>query len=151
MAACIIPLHVLTGCHHSSGFYVTNKKLMADRLQSSNEERDLLASCGTELQAPKEVLDDLEKFVFRYIYCEAKNTTLGEVRAAKWRAQNTVRLAPDSDSLHLHLKRTNYLSFLLNHPNLPIPTLTHRTWMAWLDGLCLPPPSPHFPHRYPFP
>ncbi|KAG7159603.1 hypothetical protein Hamer_G004267 [Homarus americanus] len=97
MVACIIPPHVLTGCDHNSGFYGTSKKPVADRVQSSKEERDLLASCGSELEAPKEVLDDLEKFVIRCIYCDAKNATLGEVRAAKWRAQkNTVRLAPAS-------------------------------------------------------
>ncbi|KAG7175325.1 hypothetical protein Hamer_G001384 [Homarus americanus] len=83
MATCIVPLHVLTVCNHNSGFYGTSKKLVADRVQSSKEARDLLASCGTELPAPKEVLDDLEKFVIRYIYCDAKNTNLGEVRAAQ--------------------------------------------------------------------
>ncbi|KAG7163945.1 hypothetical protein Hamer_G014393 [Homarus americanus] len=30
-------------------------------------------------KSPKDVLDDLEKFVIRYIYCDAKNTTLGDL------------------------------------------------------------------------
>ncbi|KAG7171952.1 hypothetical protein Hamer_G000901 [Homarus americanus] len=139
MAACIIPLNVLTGCDHNSGFYGTSKKLAVDRILSSKGASDLLASCGTELPAPKEVLDDVEKFVIRYIYCDGRNTTLGEVRAAKWWAQkNTVRLAPDSNSLHLHLKRTNYLSFLVKHPNLQLhPSPIGHEWHL-LDGLCLP-------------
>ncbi|KAG7157193.1 putative Transposable element Tc1 transposase-like 40 [Homarus americanus] len=67
------------GCYHNYGFYGTSKKLAADRILSSKEVSDLLASCSTELPAPKVVLDDLEKLVIRYIYCDAKNTTLGEV------------------------------------------------------------------------
>ncbi|KAG7172939.1 hypothetical protein Hamer_G017923 [Homarus americanus] len=87
MMACIIPLCVLVGCDPNSSLYSTSKKLVADHVQSSKEVCDLLASCGTEQQAPKEVLDDLEKFVIRYIFCDAKNTTRGEERAVKWRAQ----------------------------------------------------------------
>lgn len=77
MAAGTIPLQVLTGCDHNSGFYGTSKKLVADRVQSSRKAHDLLASCGTELPAPEKVLNDLEKFVIRCIYCDAKNMTLG--------------------------------------------------------------------------
>ncbi len=85
MSEVIIPLHVLTGCDHNSGFYGASK-IIADRLQSCNEARGLLASCGTDLPAPEEVIKDLEQFVIRHIYCGAQNRTLGEVRAAKWRA-----------------------------------------------------------------
>ncbi len=76
MSEVIIPLHVLTGCDHNSDFYGASKKLIADRLQSSNEARGLLASCGTDLPAPEEVIKDLEQFVIRHIYCGAQNRAL---------------------------------------------------------------------------
>ena len=47
MSASIIPLHVLTGCDHNSGFYGASKKVIADRLEKSKEAQDLLATCGT--------------------------------------------------------------------------------------------------------
>jgi len=49
MCASIVPLHVLTGCDHNSGFYGASKKLIADLLEKSKEAQDLLAACGTQL------------------------------------------------------------------------------------------------------
>ena len=63
MAASIIPLHVITGRDHNSGFYGVSKQVVSDRIQGRKEAHDLLASCDTELPASKEVLDDLGKFV----------------------------------------------------------------------------------------
>ena len=141
MAASIIPLHVLTGCDHNSGFYGASKKLIADRLQGSKQAHDLLAACGKQLPATKAVIDDLELFVIRYIYCDAKNRTLGELRAAKWRSQkkkSTVRLVPDSDSLRHHLERASYLAYLQKHFHLQShPSPIGHGWHL-VDGLCVP-------------
>ncbi|KAG7177230.1 hypothetical protein Hamer_G000499 [Homarus americanus] len=130
MAACIIPLHVLIDCDHSSGFCGTGKKLVADRVQSYKEACDLLASCDSELQTPKDVLDDSEKFVIRYIYCDAKNTNMGEVSGVA--QKNTILLAPVSDSLHLHFKADKLSQFSAEAPKLLIPPLIRRTWMAFV-------------------
>ncbi len=154
MATSIIPPHVLTGCDHNSGFYGASKKLIADRIQSSEEARDLLSACGRELPAPEEVINDLERFVIRYIYCDSKHETLADVRAAKWRGQkkkNTIRLAPDSDSLRLHLERANYLTYLQKHFDLQIhPSPVGHGWHL-VDGMCLLSAllSPHFRHPSP--
>ena len=141
MAECIIPLHVLTGCDHNSGFYGIGKKSIAHRTQHSEEAQNLLASCGTELPATQEVMEDLERFVIRYVYCDAKSASLGEVRASKWRAQkkkSTIRLAPDSDSLRHHLERANYLAFLQKHYDLQThPSPIGHGWHSDA-GLCLP-------------
>ena len=141
MAASIIQLHVLTGCDHNSGFYGASKKLITERLQSSEEAHGLLATCGSQLPVPQEVIDDLERFVIRYVYCDNKNATLGEVRAAKWKAQkkkSTIRLAPDSDSLRHHLERANYLTYLQKHFDLQShPSPIGHVWHL-VDGLCLP-------------
>ena len=45
----IIPLHVMTGCCHTSGFYGIGRNAVADRVSKSAEARDL-ASCGVSLQ-----------------------------------------------------------------------------------------------------
>ena len=121
MSASIIPLHVLTGCDHSSGFYGASKKVIADRLEKSKEAQDLLATCGTHLPVTQEVISDLEQFVIRYVYGDTKNKNPRDARAAKWRRQNkksTIRLVPESDSLRPHLARTNYLTYLLKNYHL---------------------------------
>ena len=100
-----------------------------------------LASCGTELPATKEVLDDLEKFVMRYVDCDTEKMTLAELWTAKWRDQkkkSTSRLPPDSDCLQLHFKQGNYLSFLQKHPTLQShPSPLGHGWQL-VDSLCLP-------------
>ena len=83
MTARIVPLHVITGCDDNSDFYSVSKKVVSDRIQSRKEAHDLLASCGTELPSSKEVLDDLDKSVMRYVYCDTEKITLAELRAAK--------------------------------------------------------------------
>ena len=68
MSASVIPLHVLTGCDHNSGFYRASKKLTAERLEKSIEAQDLLAACGTQLPVTQDVISHLEQFVIRYVY-----------------------------------------------------------------------------------
>ena len=87
MAEYIIPLHVLTGCDHNSGFYGVSKKMIADRSKKSVEAQNLLLSCGTQLPVTQRIISDLEKFVIRHVYNDSKNKTLGDARAAKWRCR----------------------------------------------------------------
>ena len=141
MAESIIPLHVLTGCDHNSGFYGVGKKAVIDRLQNYKEAHNLLAKCGTQLPVTKEIINDLEQFVIRYIYCDTRNKTLAEARAAKWAAlkkKKIIRLVPDQDSLYPHLERTNYLTYLQKHYNLQShPSPIGHGWQL-VNGLCLP-------------
>ena len=140
MAASIIPLHVLTGCDHNSGFYGASKKLIADRLEKSKEPHDLLAACGTELLITEQVISDLERFVIRYVYGDTKSKTLGDARAVKWRSQkkkSTLRLVPDLDSLRPHLERANYLAYVQKHYQLQShPSPIGHGWHL-VNGLCL--------------
>lgn len=152
MAESLIPLHILTGCDHNSGFYGVGKKTIVDRVEKSSEAHNLLKKCGTVLPVTQEIINDLQKFVIRYIYRDTKHKTLAEVRAAKWsvlKKKKTIRLVPDSDSLRLHLERANYLTYLQknfqlqNHPS-PIGHGWHL-----VNGLCLPvrytqPPLPQY-------
>ena len=62
MSASVIPLPVLTGCDHNSGFYGTSKKRTADCLETSEEAQKLLADCGTQLPVTEEVIRDLQFF-----------------------------------------------------------------------------------------
>ena len=92
-------------------------------------------------KSSKEVLNDLKKFLMRYVYCDTEKITLVELRAAKWRAhkkKSTTRLPPDSNSLQFYLKRANYLSFIQKHPTLQShPSPLGHGWQL-VDGLCLP-------------
>lgn len=141
MSQSIIPIHVISGCDHNSGFFGASKLLIVGRLVKSEEARKLLASCGAELPAPQNVISDLEQFVIRYVYGNTKSKTPAEARAAKWRAQkkkSTMRLMPDSDSLYQHLLRANYLAYLLKHYQLQRhPSPIGHGWHL-VNGLCLP-------------
>lgn len=141
MSQSIIPIHVISGCDHNSGFFGASKLLIVGRLEKSKEANKLLATCGAQLPAPQNVISDLEQFVIRYVYGNTKSKTPGEARAAKWRAQkkkSTMRLMPDSDSLYQHLLRANYLAYLLKHYQLQShPSPIGHGWHLE-NGLCLP-------------
>lgn len=141
MLQSIIPIHVISGCDHNSGFFGASKLLIVERLVKSEEARKLLASCGAELPAPQNVISDLEQFVICYVYGNNKSKTPGEARAAKWRTQkkkSTMRLMPNSDSLYQHLLRANYLAHLLKHYQLQRhPSPIGHGWHL-VNGLCLP-------------
>ena len=141
MVECLIPLHVITGSDHNSGFYGLGKKSIADRVESSMEAKRLLSRCGTELPATQSTLGDLETFVIKYIYNDKKSKSITEARASKWRMQkkkSIMRLPPDTSSLQLHLERANYLAYiqkqfmLKKHPS----PLGHGWHVA--NGLCIP-------------
>ena len=60
----------------------------------------------------------MEQFVLTKIYGCESGMTYADAKAAKWRKQknkNTLNLPPDSDSLHHHLNRVNYLTYCLKH------------------------------------
>ena len=140
MAASIIPFHVITGCDYNSGFYGVNKKVVSDRIQSRKEAYDLLASFGTAHTTSKGVLDYLEKFAMRYVYCDTEKMTRAELRTAKWRAQkkkSTTRLHLDSQS-SAPLETGRLSQFHTEASNPPIPSLIPRTWMEIGRCLCLP-------------
>ena len=141
MIDCIIPLHVLTGCDHNSGFYGIGKTKVAERLKKSPDLRQLLLSCGNNLQLADEDVDNLVKFVIKCVYSDGKSVTIAEARSSKWKLQkkkSLVRTLPDMDSLLHHLKRANYLSYiqknfcLMDHPS-PLGNGWHME-----NELCLP-------------
>ena len=141
MIDCIIPLHVLTGCDHNSGFYGIGKTKVAERLKKSPDLRQLLLSCGNNLQLEDDDVDNLVKFVIKCVYSDGKSVTIAEARSSKWKLQkkkSLVRTLPDMDSLLHHLKRANYLSYiqknfcLMDHPS-PLGNGWHMK-----NELCLP-------------
>ena len=131
----------MTGSDHTSGFYGVGKKMVADRVSSSVEAKNLLTSCGSSLDLTDEAISDMNKFVIKYVYNDKTSLTPSAARVLKWRNQkrkSLTRMIPDSDSLIHHFHRVNYMSYiqrnfyLKDHPS----PLLH----GWhLDkGLCLP-------------
>ena len=150
MIDCIIPLHVLTGCDHNSGFYGIGKTKVAERVKKSPDARQLLLSCGNNLQLADDDADKLIRFVIKYIYSDCKSATIAEARSTKWRLQNRkslLRMLPDMDSLLHHLKRANYLSYiqknfcLKDHPS-PLGIGWHMENNACLPTRSTLPPLP---------
>ena len=150
----LIPLHLITGGDHTSGFYGVGKKTVARRVKQFPEARELLAGCGADIELTESVANNLVKFVIRYVYADFQNTTPRNARASKCKSQkrkSLTRMVPDYDSLLLHLRRVNYLTYLQKHFQLKDhPSPIGYGWHI-VNGMCLPirstlPPLPmHIP------
>ena len=109
----IIPLHIITGSDHTSGFYGHGKKQVLQKLITDPQTRKLLARVGESLELEEEVRSDMKAFVLSKVYAENADTC-GQARASKWhklKKMSTIRLPPDDDSLNHHLQSTNYITY----------------------------------------
>ena len=80
----IVPLHVLTGSDHTSGFYGHGKKPLLQKLVKDPEARELLGRVGESLGLKDEVKADMEAFILSKVYGEDIALTCGQARASKW-------------------------------------------------------------------
>ncbi|KAL8603169.1 hypothetical protein ACOMHN_032615 [Nucella lapillus] len=137
----IIPLHVITGSDHTSGFYGHGKKTVMETAMTIPEARELLERVGKSLDLENSVKADMKSFVFSSIYGESADATCGQARASKWhkmKRKSTFRLPPDEDSLNLHVERTNYITYCQLHYNLfDHPSPIGHGWEL-VDGKCRP-------------
>ena len=125
MAEIIIALYNLSGGDHNNGFYGRGKKAIIEKAMKSSEAKQLLKHCGDVLPIPTHVLDNLKKFVIKFIY-GSQEEGCAETRAKQWKKmkkKNTQRLMPDEDTLNHICARANYLSYcqknfkLMQHPS----------------------------------
>ncbi|KAL8565961.1 hypothetical protein ACOMHN_054946 [Nucella lapillus] len=137
----IIPLHVITGSDHTSGFYGHGKKTVMETAMTNPEARELLERVGESLDLENSVKADMKSFVLSSIYGESADATCGQARASKWhkmKRKSTFRLPPDDDSLNLHVERTNYITYCQLHYNLfDHPSPIGHGWEL-VDGKCRP-------------
>ncbi|KAJ8375735.1 hypothetical protein SKAU_G00063150 [Synaphobranchus kaupii] len=109
----IIPLHVITGSDHTSGFYGHGKKKVLEKVMTDPEARELLGRV---------------------------DVTCGQARASKWHKLKkcTIHHPPDDDSLNLHVERTNYITYCQLHYNLlEHPSPIGHGWEL-VNGKCRP-------------
>ena len=141
VADIIIPLHVITGSDHTSGFYGHGKKKVLQKVMTDPEARELLARVGENLELEDEVRSEMKAFVLSIIYAESADATCGQARASKWhklKRKSTICLPPDDDSLNLHVERTNYIAYCQLHYNLPEhPSPIGHGWEL-MNGKCRP-------------
>ena len=141
VADIIVALHVITGSDHTSGFYGHGKKKVLEKVIIDPESRELLGRVGQSLDLNDGVRADMKAFVLSIIYAESPNVSCGQARASKWhklKKKCTIRLPPDEDSLDLHLKRTNYLTYCQLHYNLQEhPSPIGHGWEL-VNGKCRP-------------
>ena len=160
VADVIIPLHVITGSDHTSGFYGHGKKPVLEKVITDPEARELLGRVGENLELEDEVRADMKAFVLSYVYGENADVTCGQARASKWhklKKKRMIRLPPDDNSLDLHVERTNYLTYCQLHYNLlEHPSPIDHGWKIGGNGKCRPvrntlPPLPQqlIPHDCP--
>ena len=63
VADIIIPLHVITGSDHTSGFYGYGKKLVLEKMINDSGARELLGRVGERLELQDSVKADMKAFV----------------------------------------------------------------------------------------
>ena len=74
MSKIIVPLHVMTGCDVTSGFFGAGKRTMWKQVQKSTEAQVLLNNLSHE---------NLNKLAIKYVYNDNVSSTLTEMRAQK--------------------------------------------------------------------
>jgi len=131
----------MTGCDSNSSFYGKGKKSVYDQVAKSPVAQRQLLRCGDDLHLKEEVENELYGFVRNVIYSDSNSNTMAEARAAKWKnmkSRSFIRLPPDSDSLHQHCLRANYLAYLVRHPSLKHhPSPIGHGWEL-VNGRCRP-------------
>jgi hypothetical protein len=141
VADIIIPLHVITGSDHTSGFYGHGKKKVWEKVKINSEARELLGRVGESLELKHDVRADMKAFVLSVIYAESADVSCGQARVSKWhklKNKSTIRLPPDDDSLNLHMERSNYLTYCQLHYNLQEhPSPIGHGWEL-VNGKCRP-------------
>ena len=74
----IIPLHILTGSDHASGYYGIGKGPVANRVSKSAEAKNMLASCGSSLELTPDIKRNMTLFTIRYIYNDKTSSSVSE-------------------------------------------------------------------------
>ncbi|KAJ8359919.1 hypothetical protein SKAU_G00164440 [Synaphobranchus kaupii] len=141
VADIIIPLHVITGSDHTSGFYGHGKKKVLEKVTTNPEARELLGRVGQNLELEDGVRAEMKAFVLSIIYAESADVTCGQARASKWhklKTKSTIPLPPDDDSLNLHIERANFIAYCQLHYNLfEHPSPIGHGWEL-VNGKCRP-------------
>ena len=152
MVDTILPMYMLTGDDHNSGFYDKGKKLINDRMMFSHDARLLLESVGESLEMSEETADDMKSFVIKYVYNDHLSNNLAEARVKHWQSKSKrkfIRMPPDEESMYLQALRCNYLSYICKHFDLLAhPDPVGNGWFLQ-NGLCLPvkPQRPPLPRQ----
>jgi len=141
VANIIIPLHVITGSDHTSGFYGHGKKKLLEKCVNDPEARELLGRVGKSLELQDDIKADMKAFVLSKVYDENADGTCGQARASKWhkmKKKSTARLPPDDDTLNQHVERTNFITYCQLHYNLvEHPSPIGHGWEI-INGKCKP-------------
>ena len=106
VANIIIPLHILTGSDHTSGFYGHRKKVILEKVMTDPEARELLEQVGESPVLDDKVRKYMTVLVLSHVYAESADVTCAQARASKWhklKKKSMIRLPPDDDSLDLHV------------------------------------------------
>ena len=137
----IVPLHVISGNDHTSGFLGQGKTKIFKKCINDPQSRQLLQRVGENLQLQNDIKQEMKLFVLRNVYDECSNVTCGKARALKWnkmKKKRTAQLPPDEDSLNQHLMRVNFILYCqLNFRLVEHPSPVGHGWEI-INGKCKP-------------
>ena len=131
----------MTGCDANSGFYGKGKGMLFDKVNSSDRAKQQLQHCGSAKEIEEIDVQELMSFTRELIYGDFNSKTMGESRAQKWRSQKKksfCRLPPDEDTMRNHIKRANYLAYLIKNSSLrDHPSPIDQGWEL-VNRICKP-------------
>ena len=76
IAACIVPLHCLTGCNANSRFYGKGKLSVYDKVSRSAEAQERLSKYGNSLDI-EEAIEELFEFTRLAVYGDKMSKNMG--------------------------------------------------------------------------
>ena len=133
-------LHALTGCDSTSALSGIGKQTALRKLQKPENYMRNISQLGDVIPPTGATVRACEKYVCSlYTTCEAAGNTADEVRYWLFcqKRQKSECLPPTSDSLHLHIERANYQSFIWKrslHAQQELPEPDGHGWQATEDG-----------------
>ena len=113
MTDCIVPLHAMTGCDHTSRYYGIGKIKVTKRVKKFPDTRKLISACGENIMITDDDIQKWTQFVIKYILklqeqndCRSQSIKVKTTKKKK----SLTRMIPDMDSLIHHTKRANYIA-----------------------------------------
>ena len=79
----IIPLNIITGSDHSSGFFGHGKKRVLKDVINDPVARQLLMAVGENITLEEDVESDMRTFVISKIYGDSTSLTCGHARSSR--------------------------------------------------------------------
>ncbi|XP_028415026.1 uncharacterized protein LOC114538109 [Dendronephthya gigantea] len=128
----IIGFHIFTGSDSTSAFFGKGKVRAFKVARNSVEFSEAFATLGEDVNIPENLGKILEKYVC-YLYGQDKAKSINDARYTMFKFGKCTEesLPPNSDSLHQHILRANFESYVRKHATIPILASPSPVGYGW--------------------